>query len=79
VDPTGGWPTCHAPKGRGVVGPRGVRHTSGDPTGGWPTCHAPKIAETVSSLDEKDDEESEEQKAKERISYPCPPSNESNS
>ena len=35
--------------------------------------------ETVSSLDEKDDEESEEQKEEERISYPCPPSNESNS
>ena len=38
-----------------------------------------EIAETVSSLDEKDDEESEEQKEEERISYPCPPSNESNS
>ena len=37
------------------------------------------IDETVSSLDEKDDEESEEQKEEERISYPCPPSNESNS
>ena len=36
-------------------------------------------AEIVSSLDEKDDEESEEQKEEERISYPCPPSNESNS
>ena len=38
-----------------------------------------EIAETVSSLDEKDDEKSEEQKEEERISYPCPPSNESNS
>ena len=38
-----------------------------------------EIDETVSSLDEKDDEESEEQKEEERISYPCPPSNESNS
>ena len=37
------------------------------------------IDETASSLDEKDDEESEEQKEEERISYPCPPSNESNS
>ena len=37
-----------------------------------------EIDETVSSLDEKDDEESE-QKEEERISYPCPPSNESNS
>ena len=37
------------------------------------------IDETVSSLDEKDDEESEEQKEEERISYPYPPSNESNS
>mgnify|MGYP005843799955 CR=1 FL=1 len=37
------------------------------------------IDETVSSLDEKDDEESEEQKEEERIIYPCPPSNESNS
>ena len=36
------------------------------------------IDETVSSLDEKDDEESEEQKEEEQISYPCPPSNESN-
>ena len=35
--------------------------------------------EIVSSLDEKDDEESEEQKEEERISYSCPPSNESNS
>ena len=33
------------------------------------------IDETVSSLDEKDDEESGEQKEEERISYPCPPSN----
>ena len=33
----------------------------------------------MSSLDEKDDEESKEQKEEERISYPCPPSNESNS
>ena len=39
---------------------------------------AEAIDETVSSLDEKD-EESEEQKEKERISYMCPPSNESNS
>ena len=38
-----------------------------------------EIDETVSSLDEKDDEESEEQKEEERISYPFPPSNESNS
>src|SRR5215216_8208892 len=38
-----------------------------------------EIDETVSPLDEKDDEESEEQKEEERISYPCPPSNESNS
>ena len=38
-----------------------------------------EIDDTVSSLDEKDDEESEEQKEEERISYPCPPSNESNS
>ena len=38
-----------------------------------------KIDQTVRSLDEKDDEESEEQKEEERISYPCPPSNESNS
>ena len=37
------------------------------------------IYETVSSLDEKDDEESEEQTEEERISYMCPPSNESNS
>ena len=33
----------------------------------------------MSSLDEKDYEESEEQKEEERISYPCPPFNESNS
>ena len=38
-----------------------------------------EIDETVSSLDEKDDEDSEEQKEEERISFPCPPSNESNS
>ena len=38
-----------------------------------------EVDETVSSLDEKDDEEREEQKEEERISYPCPPSNESNS
>ena len=38
-----------------------------------------EIDETVSSLDEKDDEESEEQKEEERISYPFPPSIESNS
>ena len=38
-----------------------------------------EIDETVSSLDEKDDEESEEQKVEEQISYTCPPSNESNS
>src|SRR3989337_1419584 len=38
-----------------------------------------EIDEIVSSLDEKDEEESEEQKEEERISYPCPPSNESNS
>ena len=38
-----------------------------------------EIDEIVSSLDEKDDEESEEPKEEERISYPCPPSNESNS
>ena len=37
------------------------------------------IDETMSSLDEKDDEESEEQKEEKWISYPCPPSNESNS
>ena len=38
-----------------------------------------EIDDTVSSLDEKDEEESEEQKEEERIRYPCPPSNESNS
>ena len=38
-----------------------------------------EIEDTVSSLDEKDDEESEEQKEEEWISYPCPPSIESNS
>ena len=38
-----------------------------------------EIDETASSLDEKDDEESEEQTEEERISYSCPPSNESNS
>jgi hypothetical protein len=38
-----------------------------------------EIDDIVSSLDEKDDEESKEQKEEERISYPCPPSNESNS
>ena len=38
-----------------------------------------EIDKTVSSLDEKDDEESEEQNEEDRISYPCPPSNESNS
>ena len=38
-----------------------------------------EVYETVSSLDEKDDEESEEQTEEERISYPFPPSNESNS
>src|SRR3989337_3132474 len=37
-----------------------------------------EIAETMSSLEEKDEEESEEQKEEERISYPCPPSTESN-
>ena len=37
------------------------------------------IDETVSSLDQKENEESEEQKEEEQISYPCPPSNESNS
>ena len=36
------------------------------------------IDETMGSLDEKDDEESEEQKEEEWVSYPCPPSNESN-
>ena len=38
-----------------------------------------EIDDTVSSLDEKDEEESEEQNEEEWISYPCPPSNESNS
>ena len=38
-----------------------------------------EIDETVSSLDENFEEESEEQKEEDRISYPCPPSNESNS
>ena len=38
-----------------------------------------EIDNTVSSLDEQDDEESEEQKEEERISYLCPPSNDSNS
>src|SRR5215216_7194904 len=38
-----------------------------------------EIDEIVSSLDEKDGEESEEQMEEERISYSCPPSNESNS
>ena len=38
-----------------------------------------EIDETVSSLDEKHEEESEEQKEEDRISYPCPPSNEINS
>ena len=38
-----------------------------------------EINDIVSSLDEKDEEESEEQKEEDRISYPCPPSNESNS
>ena len=37
------------------------------------------IDETVGSLDEKDEEECEELKEEDRISYPCPPSNESNS
>src|SRR5215216_6867825 len=37
-----------------------------------------EIDGTASSLDEKDDEESEEQTEEEWISYPCPPSNESN-
>ena len=37
-----------------------------------------EVDETMSSLDEKNDEESEEQKEEERISYPFPPSNESN-
>ena len=38
-----------------------------------------EIDDTVSSLHEKDDEERVEQKEKAPISYPCPPSNESNS
>ena len=38
-----------------------------------------EIDETMSLLDEKYEEESEDQKEEERISYPCPPSNESNS
>ena len=38
-----------------------------------------EVDETVSSLDEKDEEESEGQKEEERIDHPCPPSNESNS
>ena len=38
-----------------------------------------EIYETVSSLDEKDDEECQEQKEEEWISYPCPASNESHS
>ena len=38
-----------------------------------------EIDDIVSPLDEKDEEENEEQKEEERISYPCPPSNESNS
>ena len=38
-----------------------------------------EVDDTVSSLDEKDEEESEEQKEEEQISYPCPPSNDSNS
>ena len=38
-----------------------------------------EIDDTVSSLDGKDDEECEEQKEEEWISYLCPPSNESNS
>ena len=37
------------------------------------------IDETVISLDEKDDEETEEKMEEERIDHPCPPSNESNS
>ena len=37
-----------------------------------------EVDETMSSLDEKDEEESGEQKEEERNSYPCPPSNESN-
>ena len=38
-----------------------------------------EIDDTMSSLDEKDEEVSEEQREEERISYPCPPYNESNS
>ena len=38
-----------------------------------------EIAETVRSLDEKYDQESEEQKEEERIDHPCPPSNEGDS
>ena len=38
-----------------------------------------EIDQTMSSLDEKDDKESEEQKEEDRISYPFPPSNASNS
>ena len=38
-----------------------------------------EIDETVSSLDEKYDEESKEQKEEDRIDHPCSPSNESNS
>ena len=38
-----------------------------------------EIDETVSSLDEKDEEGSEEQKEEERIGHPCSPSNDSNS
>ena len=38
-----------------------------------------EIDDTVCSLDEKDDEENEEQMEEERISYPFPPYNESNS
>mgnify|MGYP005850540539 CR=1 FL=1 len=37
-----------------------------------------EIDETVSSLDEKDDEESEEQAKEDWIDHPCPPSKESN-
>ena len=38
-----------------------------------------EIDDTVSSLDEKDEEESGEQNEEERSDHPCPPSNESNS
>jgi hypothetical protein len=38
-----------------------------------------EVPDIVSSKYEKDEEESEEQREEERISYPCPPSNESNS